>query len=346
MVVYEINRENVKHNIEKVKGRAGVPVWGVIKYDGYGLGLLFMAELLKECGITRFAVSEISDLIKLRNAGYDREDILLIAPPDNTNDIKNVILYNGIFSVGSTRLANSIEMFAGYAGKTARAHVTVDTGMGRFGFICNEYANIRNMYTSFKNIGIEGIYSHFSSAFNDSRTTEKQFTRFCTVIKKLENDGINRGMAHIANSAGLFRYKGMELDAVRVGSAFVGRVCGLQTGSGLKETGYLTAPVVEIKNVPKGYCVGYGDSFKIRHDKEVAIISAGRWHGMPGISTKEMILHDFPTVNIGEETFKMLSAPGESTTIVEAGANVCVGDIARIAINPLKLSLGVAKKVI
>ena len=108
----------------------------------------------------------------------------------------------------------------------------------------------------------------------------------------------------------------------------------------------MTAPVVEIKNVPKGYCVGYGDSFKIRHDKEVAIISAGRWHGMPGISTKEMILHDFPTVNIGEETFKMLSAPGESTTIVEAGANVCVGDIARIAINPLKLSLGVAKKVI
>ena len=59
MKAYIVEREAVSHNIHKIlEHAAGVPVWAVLKGDGYGLGCAPMARLCWESGIRRFAVTE------------------------------------------------------------------------------------------------------------------------------------------------------------------------------------------------------------------------------------------------------------------------------------------------
>ena len=64
-----VDTKKIKNNIEVIKKRANVPVIGVLKGDGYGLGILKLAEILSDNGVTRFAVTEPSDALKLRNNG-------------------------------------------------------------------------------------------------------------------------------------------------------------------------------------------------------------------------------------------------------------------------------------
>ena len=128
MVYYEISIEDIRNNVKTVMKTAGVPLWGVLKYDGYGIGTLNMAEILRAEGVTRFAVSDTKSLVALRKAGFTAEEILLLCPQPTDDEISAVIDNRGIFSVGTLEYAGRIN------GVTAQAHAAVDTGMGRFGF--------------------------------------------------------------------------------------------------------------------------------------------------------------------------------------------------------------------
>jgi hypothetical protein len=49
MKVLVIEKENIRHNIEIILKRAeGVPVYGVLKGDAYGLGLTETARMLRD----------------------------------------------------------------------------------------------------------------------------------------------------------------------------------------------------------------------------------------------------------------------------------------------------------
>lgn len=54
-----IEREAVKNNITVVKDRAGSAcIYAVLTGDGFGAGITELAQLLREEGVGRFAVSE------------------------------------------------------------------------------------------------------------------------------------------------------------------------------------------------------------------------------------------------------------------------------------------------
>lgn len=60
------------------KRAAGTPIYGVIKGNGYGLGLVPMAEALSQAGIQRFAVTELWEIRALREAGFETQEILMM----------------------------------------------------------------------------------------------------------------------------------------------------------------------------------------------------------------------------------------------------------------------------
>ena len=143
--------------------------------------------------------------------------------------------------------------------KKIKAHVKIDTGFGRYGFV---YENREEMIEALKklqdnkNIEIQGTFTHFSNAYYDEKYTRLQFKRFIDCIEVLKMNNIETGMLHVCNSSAFIKFPEMHLNAVRVGSAFVGKLA-FQNNMGLKKVARLESQVTEIKEVPKGFNIGY-----------------------------------------------------------------------------------------
>ena len=79
MKAYIVEKELLAENIEKLVKHAGdVPVWGVLKGNGYGLGCVPMARMLSAHGIDRFCVTEVREATALREAGFTDNPILML----------------------------------------------------------------------------------------------------------------------------------------------------------------------------------------------------------------------------------------------------------------------------
>ena len=59
---YVIDKKKLDENIEIIKDKAGVPLIGVVKGNGYGFGIKELTQILVSHGIKTFAVTEVTDL--------------------------------------------------------------------------------------------------------------------------------------------------------------------------------------------------------------------------------------------------------------------------------------------
>ncbi len=344
MTVFKINDIDILHNIKTVRERAGVPVWGVLKYNGYGMGAVHMAELLRESGITRFAAANAAEGHALREAGFTKEEILLLSPQSTEEEVIMALRDGLLFSVGSAAYAARITELARRERCFPKCHIAVDTGMGRFGFLPEQYEEIRRLCSSGE-IAVKGIYSHFAAACSDEKATKRQFTAFCGLLCRMEDDGLDFGMAHIANSPGLFRFKDMQLDAVRIGSALVGRVAGTDPlRTGLRKVGVLVAEVCDVRTLPRGSHVGYGGEARLFRDSKTAVLSAGRQCGIPGRSRLDRLTGRFQTAVIRDRRVNIIASGSASHAIADVtGIDVHPGDPAYIDVNPLRVDTGVTR---
>ena len=79
MNAYVVDRKALEQNIQVLREKAGdTPIYGVIKGNGYGLGLIPMAQVLREGGIDRFAVTSLNEVCALREGGFTEEEILMM----------------------------------------------------------------------------------------------------------------------------------------------------------------------------------------------------------------------------------------------------------------------------
>ena len=127
MKYLEIKKDDLIFNIEKLKQHcAPAKIIAVLKGNAYGLDMVKMGHILLENGVDLFAVSELSEALVLREAGFKNEIILLT--PTNDVDEARVIVDNKITatvaSFDGARLLNSI-------GLPVDAHIKIDTGFGR-----------------------------------------------------------------------------------------------------------------------------------------------------------------------------------------------------------------------
>ena len=267
MKYLEIKKDDLIFNIQKLKEHcAPAKIIAVLKGNAYGLDMVKMGHILLQNGVDLFAVSELSEAVALRDAGFENE-VILLTPTNNVDEAK-IIADNKITatvaSVNNAKVLNGI-------GLPVDAHIKIDTGFGRYGFYTDE---LTEELTTFENLTYKGVFSHFSNSFGEEGYSKKQFAEFEKAVKKLSDLGINPQLKHICNSCGAIRFDYARLDAVRIGSAFLGRL-PIPNTLGLKRLVSLKCSVGEIRNLPKGSVVGYANTYVTKRDTVAAVIPVG-----------------------------------------------------------------------
>ena len=279
-----VERKNLKHNLKIIKeiinkDEKKTRIIAVIKGNGYGLGLVEYAQFLIDNGIDFLAVATTEEAIILRENGITK-DILMMSSTTVERDIELLIQNKIILTVGSKEAGDVIEKIAKKLDKKIKVHLKIDTGFGRYGFIYNKKEEMVDIIKSWKNIQIDGVFSHFSIAFyGNGKESKEQFNRYMQCVDTLKNNNINTGMLHICNSSAFLRFNDMHLDAVRIGSALLGRL-SIPNTWGFKKVGYLKSNVTEIKVLPAGYNIGYSNSYTTTKETKIAIIPCGYADGI------------------------------------------------------------------
>ena len=272
-----VEKQNLKHNLKIIKEiteKNKTKIIAVIKGNGYGLGLDEYAEFLADNGIEIFAVATVEEAIKLRKNGR-KQDILMMSSTAVKEDVEALVENDIIITIGSNEAVEVAEEVAKSKNKKIRAHLKIDTGFGRYGFIYTEKEKILESLKKLENVKIEGAFTHFSIAFfGDGKETQEQFKRFMSTVEYLKKNNVDTGMLHVCNSSAFLRFENMHLDAVRVGSALLGRLA-IPNKWGFKKVGYLKSNIAEIKVLPKGYNIGYSNSYQTEKETKIAIVPVG-----------------------------------------------------------------------
>lgn len=274
-----VESDNIKHNLKIVRelinnNNRETKIIAVIKGNGYGLGLVEYAEFLADNGIKNFAVATVEEAVKLRKAGI-KQEILMMSSTAVKKDIEILIENNIILTVGSKESGVIVDEIARNMNKRVKAHLKIDTGFGRYGFIYNQKEEMINAIKMWKNIEVVGAFSHFSLAFyGNGKEAREQYDRFIECIEALKDKGIEPKLLHICNSSAFLRFPDMHLNAVRIGSVLLGRL-SIPNSWGFKKVGYLRSNVSEIKIVPKGYNIGYSNSYTTKKETKIAIVPCG-----------------------------------------------------------------------
>ena len=348
-----IDANKVRANVARIRERAGnALIYGVLKGNAYGLGLLEMAELLRNEGITRFALTDVEDAVKLRENGYQEEEILMLSSTTETDFIEKIVAYNLVGTIGSQDAALALNGIADKHKTVVEAHIKIDTGMGRYGFVPGEIDKIVSFYKHLSNVALTGIYTHFYSAWNSEKITRQQAARFEGVIEKLRSKGIEPGLVHAANSSALFRFDFCHYDAVRIGSAITGRM-PTKFNYGLQKVGFITCPIAEVRWLPKGSTVGYGGVYKTRQPRKIAVIPVGYADGFCVEKShdsyrvrdtikymlsefKRGLIHKKLYVTVNNTQARVIGHVGMLHTVIDVTDIDCApGDLAQFEVNPI-----------
>ena len=220
----EIDLNALAENLRSIRSliRRNCEIMAVVKADGYGHGALQIAPLLLSCGASRLAVSLLDEAIHLRENGITAP--ILILSYTDPRRAEEIIRYNVTQTVYSWDLIHALNEAGRKTGRKADVHIKIDTGMSRIGFVSGfNSVHEAQAICALPNIVVEGIFTHFATADEaDDHYLRLQFSRFMSICRELEKQGIYIPIKHCCNSAATLRYPEMHLDMVRTGLVMYG----------------------------------------------------------------------------------------------------------------------------
>ena len=261
----EIDLGNLEHNYRDLRACAPDSRFlGTVKANGYGHGAIPVARRLVELGTDYLAVACLDEAAALRAAGITAPILVLgYTHPALAGSAVELDVTQAVFT---PELAKALSEAAGAAGKRAKVHLKVDTGMSRLGVLDHDPEGAAKEIAALcalPHLEPEGIFTHFANADGDEEYTMLQFTRFLDVLEELGGKyGRTFEIRHCAASAAVLNYPCTHMDMIRPGIALYGCYpdpsCEGLDGPGLKPVMSLYSRVAAVRDFPENTPVSYG----------------------------------------------------------------------------------------
>lgn len=275
----QISLDAIRNNINCIKSviKPGTKIMAVVKADAYGHGMVEVSKLCMAEKIDFLSVATLDEAIQLREHGVTIP--ILILGSTGMENFEEAVMNDIRVTVYQNANIDKLSAAAHKLGKKAQIHIKLDTGMSRIGFAPNEESllAIRSIADQ-PGINIEGIFTHFAQADQDSDFTLEQLNIFKDFIKRLGKLGISIELKHCANSAAIFRYPETHLDMVRAGVVMYGLYpspCMKEFDPGIIPAMTLKSRVSMVKTLASGQGVSYGRTYVCDRETRVATVPIG-----------------------------------------------------------------------
>ncbi len=278
----EISKANLAWNFQQIQSRVGgKPVMAVIKANAYGHGLVGVARTLEAAGAKHFMVGKLDEARELRAAGV-RARILNFGPFSDA-DAPDIV-HLGISQNVYTDQVRALDRSARRLARSARVHIKVDTGLGRFGVPHDRAFEFIESIAALRSVAIEGVFTTFTE---DPEFDRVQLSRLKEICARATQRGFPIGFRHAASSDAICEFPAAytELDMVRPGIMLYGLYPSTHAEKerklDLKPALSLKARVAYVKTLRPGESVSYHRAFTAAQPERVATLAAGYSDGLP-----------------------------------------------------------------
>ena len=267
-----IDQDALEHNLQVARRATSARIMAVIKANGYGHGLLRVAEALSSAD--GFALLDIKDAIALREAGY-RQSILLLEGFFDAEDIEQIAAYDLATVVHSEWQIRLLDVYPRV--DSLDVWLKVNSGMHRLGFLPSQVGMAMEALQRHRAVCGITLMTHFANA-DDERGIVMQLETYNEIAA---NHRVSRSLA---NSAALLRYPETHGDWVRPGLMLYGAspfadVSAAQLG--LKPAMSLKSRIIATQRLKAGDEVGYGGKYRAEREMRIGIVACGYADGYP-----------------------------------------------------------------
>jgi alanine racemase len=285
-----IDLSAIRGNVAALKAATSAEVLAVVKADGYGHGLLPCARAALAGGATWLGTAVIDEALALRADGITAPTLAWLWTPADAPRLHEAVAQTVDISVSSRWQLDAAAQAATAAGRAARVHLKIDTGLSRNGCYVTDWPDLIADAAKAQASGaieIVGIWSHFAYADEPGHPTiAKQIAAFSDALDVAARAGVEPRLRHLANSAATLTLPGSHFDLVRPGVAIYGLSPVPQQGDfGLTPAMTLRCGLASVKRVGAGEGVSYGHNYTTPAETTLALVPLGYADGIPRAAT-------------------------------------------------------------
>jgi len=346
----EFNYDQIKKHLHRNNPQKKIKICGVVKANAYGHGIREISQKLISLGADFLGVANYDEAIKLRATIPDANILvfgtLIHSKLKPAAYVSKLLKYNLIATVASLDTARFLDQYSKKLKKKFKVHIKIDTGMKRIGFdVQRAFKNIEQIFT-FRNLEIEGIFTHFATAESGDKAFAKmQLNKFKELLHLLKQAGMEFPIVHAANSGAILDLKDSYFDMVRPGLLLYGYYPSEEVKNKIELMPIMSlkSKVTFIKRVEPNTSISYGRRYYTSDKTFIGSIPVGYgdgyWRSLSNVGKvcindkyypiSGTITMDWLMVNLGvKNTVKI----GDDVLLIgkEGGNNLGADKIAKI----------------
>jgi alanine racemase len=279
--VVDVDLDAITANLSALKTRGGGEVIAVVKADAYGHGVEAVAETCVQAGAVMLAVFTVEEALVIRRAGITAPVLVLSGASDRA-EAEAAIAADCALVVWDLEHARLVDERAAAAGRIARVHFKVDTGLTRLGAPLAEAPARLAAIRELRHLEVDGFFTHLATADEPDVTNDRaQLARFADVLGAI---AAPPRWVHVAASAGVAVFGAIPgCNAIRPGVSLYGLHAAPHLAGALQLRPALEwrSRVHRVAAVPKGTGVSYGLEYRLPRDGRVATVPVGYGDGLP-----------------------------------------------------------------